>query len=48
MKASPDLLMAFSAKLTEIADNCIDVDTQSELYEFIEVIDATVDGLLQR
>lgn len=46
MRASPDFLLALSAKLKDIADNCSDLYTQGELYEFIEAIDQTVNNLL--
>ncbi|MGK4040827.1 hypothetical protein AB0Y20_00900 [Heyndrickxia oleronia] len=38
MQADQNFLIALSNKLTEIADNCIDVDTQYELNELIEHI----------
>jgi hypothetical protein len=48
MKASPDFLIALSRKLHEIANNCSDMNTVGELYEFIEAIDKTVEQLLDK
>lgn len=36
------LLLALASKLQEIADNCIDVDAQSELNELIDAIYASI------
>lgn len=38
MKADNEFLSALSSKLIEISDNCVDIDTQNELNEFIETI----------
>lgn len=38
MRADNELLIALMNKLTEIADNTVDIDTQNELYELIDVI----------
>lgn len=38
MRADNEFLVALMGKLQEIADNTIDVDTQEELNNFIEVI----------
>jgi len=38
VKADNEFLIALMGKLQEIADNTIDVDTQEELNDFIEVI----------
>lgn len=38
MKADNEFLIAIMGKLQEIADNTVDVDTQEELENFIEVI----------
>ncbi|MDA4083828.1 hypothetical protein ACTT1L_16700 [Bacillus sp. FH] len=45
MQASTDFLMALSLKLTEIAKSTSDLETESELYEFIEKIDETIENL---
>lgn len=38
MFADNQFLSALASKLIEITDNCIDVDTQSELNELIEKV----------
>lgn len=38
MKADNEFLAAMANKLQEIADNSVDVDTQSELFDLVDVI----------
>lgn len=38
MRASNEFLIALMSKLTEIADNTVDADTQDELNHLIEAI----------
>jgi hypothetical protein len=38
MRVDNEFLMALSNKLIEISENCVDVDTQSELNELIDNI----------
>lgn len=42
MYADNELLIALQRKLQEIADKTADLDTRSELEEFIEVIVASI------
>lgn len=38
MRADNEFLIALVSKLTEIADNTVDIETQNELNELIDVI----------